>query len=54
MAEDLEEKCQLFTFLVKRGGEGGCIFFFWSRWETSIIFNEVGDLKDIAHLIKYI
>ena len=27
VAEDLEEKCQLFTFLIKMGGEGGCIFF---------------------------
>ena len=27
VAEDLEEKCRLFTFLIKRGGEGGCIFF---------------------------
>ena len=35
-------------------GRGMYFFFFWSRWETSIIFNEVGDLKDIAHLIKYI
>ena len=42
MAEDLEEKCQLFTFLIKRGGEGGCIVFssgqderhqFLMRWE---------------------
>ena len=28
VAEDLEKKCQLFTFLIKRGEEeGGCIFF---------------------------
>ena len=27
VAEDLEEKCQLFAFLIKRGGERGCIFF---------------------------
>ena len=47
MAENLEEKCQLFTFLIKRGGEGGCIFFSFGQ-------DEVGDLKDIAHLIKYI
>ena len=33
MAEDLEEKCQLFTFLIKRGGEGGCIFFSFGQDE---------------------